>query len=34
MHQLYSERIKNQDEEPEVYNYGDVPEAFRNQVFL
>lgn len=33
MYKLYSERIKNKDGEPEVYNYDKFPEAFRNQVF-
>lgn len=33
MYKLYSERIRNQDGEPEVYVYNKFPEAFRNQVF-
>lgn len=33
MYKLYSERIKNEDGEPEVYIYDDFPETFRNQIF-
>lgn len=33
MYKLFSERIKNKDEEPEVYIYDKFPKAFRNQVF-
>lgn len=33
MYKLYSERIKNQNGEPEVYVYDEFPEVFRNQVF-
>lgn len=33
MYKLYSERLKNQDGEPEVYIYDEFSEAFRNQVF-
>lgn len=32
MYKLFSERIRNKDREPEVYNYDEFPEAFRNQV--
>lgn len=33
MYKLFSERIKNQDGEPEVYIYDEFPKTFRNQVF-
>lgn len=33
MYKLFSERIKNKDEEPEVYIYDEFPMSFRNQVF-
>lgn len=34
MYELFSERLKNLNGEPEVYIYEDLPVAFKNQVFF